>query len=79
MMPLCTTATRPVRPRWGWAFSSLGAPWVAQRVWPMPVVAAGSGVSAMAFSRLASLPLRLSEAIRPAPSEVSTSAMPAES
>ena len=34
MMPLCTTATSPER--WGWALVSLGRPWVAQRVWPMP-------------------------------------------
>ena len=38
MMPLCTTATRPCWPRCGWALTSLGAPWVAQRVCPMPVV-----------------------------------------
>ena len=65
-MPLCTTATRPFWPRWGWALTSLGAPWVAQRVCPMPVVDGGSGCSSMAFSRLASLPARLSEAMRAA-------------
>ena len=27
---------RPVQSRCGWAFSSVGRPWVAQRVWPMP-------------------------------------------
>ena len=35
MMPLWTTATGPAE--WGWAFCSLGRPWVAQRVCPMPV------------------------------------------
>ncbi len=75
MIPLCTTATRPFWPRWGWALVSLGAPWVAQRVCPMPVVDGGSGVSSMDFSRLASLPARLSETIEP----LSTRAMPAES
>ena len=35
MMPLWTTAIFPET--WGWAFRSLGAPWVAQRVWAMPV------------------------------------------
>ena len=35
MMPLCTTETSSVM--WGWALASLGLPWVAQRVWPMPV------------------------------------------
>ncbi len=63
MMPLCTSATRPVAPRWGWALASVGAPWVAQRVCPIPVVDGGSGSSASAFSRLASLPARLRHAM----------------
>ena len=36
MMPLWTTATRSVAI--GWALASVGRPWVAQRVWPMPIV-----------------------------------------
>ena len=36
MIPLCTSAMRPVGSVWGWALTSLGTPWVAQRVWPMP-------------------------------------------
>ena len=36
MMPLCTTASRSVA--CGWALLSVGLPWVAQRVWPMPMV-----------------------------------------
>ena len=36
MMPLCTTETRPALSRCGWAFSSVGPPWVAHRVCPMP-------------------------------------------
>ena len=36
MMPLCTTASRSVA--WGCALLSVGRPWVAQRVWPMPMV-----------------------------------------
>ncbi len=40
MIPLWTTATLFSASMWGWAFSSLGAPWVAQRVWAMPVVKA---------------------------------------
>ena len=35
MMPLCTTDTSSVM--CGWALASIGLPWVAQRVWPMPV------------------------------------------
>src|SRR5574337_1368314 len=36
MMPLWTTTRSPVQSLWGWAFSSVGRPWVAQRVWPSP-------------------------------------------
>ena len=75
MIPLCTSATRRASPVCGWAFTSFGAPWVAHRVWPMPVVLAGSGGSAIAFSRFASLPARLSVASAPS----ATSAIPAES
>ena len=35
-MPLCTTASFSVA--CGCAFFSVGRPWVAQRVWPMPIV-----------------------------------------
>ena len=35
-MPLWTTATWPEASVWGWALTSVGSPWVAQRVWPMP-------------------------------------------
>ncbi len=38
MIPLWITATRPLVDRCGWALRSVGPPWVAQRVWPMPVV-----------------------------------------
>ncbi len=37
MMPLCTTASRSVA--CGCALFSVGLPWVAQRVWPMPASA----------------------------------------
>ena len=56
MMPLWMTATVPVQSTCGWALRSLGAPWVAQRVWPMPVVAGAIGLSSSSASRLASLP-----------------------
>lgn len=39
-MPLWTTATLFSASRCGWELMSLGAPWVAQRVWAMPVVPA---------------------------------------
>ena len=53
MMPLCATATRSVL--CGWALFSVGLPWVAQRVWPMPILPA-SGSFARRFSSAASLP-----------------------
>ena len=53
MMPLWTMATRSVA--CGCAFDSVGAPCVAQRVWPMPAVPA-SGSAFSRASRLASLP-----------------------
>ena len=36
MMPLWTTTMRSLQSRCGWAFSSVGRPCVAQRVWPRP-------------------------------------------
>ena len=39
MMPLCTTAMRLAVSVCGCALISFGSPWVAQRVWPMPMVA----------------------------------------
>ena len=41
MMPLWTTAMRPVWSVCGWALGVVGAPWVAQRVCPMPSVPVG--------------------------------------
>src|SRR5918992_2405960 len=35
MIPLWITASRPVQSRWGWAFRSVGRPWVAHRVCPI--------------------------------------------
>ena len=45
MMPLWTTANLPLWLRWGWALTSLGSPWVAQRVCPMPRVPGRSAPS----------------------------------
>lgn len=42
MMPLQMMATLPSMLVCGWAFTSLGSPLVAQRVWPMPTVAASA-------------------------------------
>jgi hypothetical protein len=53
MMPLWMTETAPTL--CGWAFSSDGRPWVAHRVWPMPIVP-GAGSFCSLSSRLASLP-----------------------
>ena len=40
MMPLCTTATRSASSRCGCALASVAGPWVAHRVWPMPILPA---------------------------------------
>ena len=55
MIPLWTTTILPLQSWCGWAFSSLGRPWVAQRVWPMPKAPA-SGSARRLSSRLRSLP-----------------------
>jgi hypothetical protein len=53
MIPLWTTATGP---DWcGWAFFTLGSPWVAQRVWPIPALPA-SGSWTRRSDRFTSLP-----------------------
>ena len=75
MIPLWMTATEPSADRCGWALRSVGPPWVAHRVCPMPTVAAGSGCSASTFSRLASFPAFFAELSRPS----ATTAIPAES
>src|SRR3972149_4973201 len=52
------TTTSPVQSAWGWALASLGLPWVAQRVWPIPSCPLGQR-SAMDEARGSSLPARL--------------------
>ena len=60
MMPLWITATRPVQSRCGCALRSVGAPWVAQRVWPIADrTRRRRPSSASAASSSASLPARL--------------------
>ena len=74
MMPLWTTTRRPVQSRCGWAFSSVGRPCVAQRVWPRPK-APSIGSALMASSSRESLPALRRSSISPS----RTTAMPAES
>jgi len=50
MIPLWTTTRSPPQSRWGCAFRSFGAPWVAQRVCPTPTRAG----AANPFSRIRS-------------------------
>ena len=50
MMPLWTTATRSVA--CGWALFSVGLPWVAQRVCPMPVWPASGSARSRVFEVL---------------------------
>ena len=42
---------------WGWAFFSLGTPWVAQRVWAMPMFDFIGSASSADWSS-ATLPMR---------------------
>jgi hypothetical protein len=72
MMPLWTRVTRPAV--WGWALVTLGAPWVAQRTWPMPFWAT-SGCSASKASRFLILPWARRRSTFPP----TTAAIPAES
>ena len=72
-MPLCTTAIEPSALTCGWALASVGAPWVAHRVCPMPSLPPGRFGSTA--SSWASLPAAL--CTRTAPPE--TRPMPAES
>ena len=55
MMPLWMTAMRPDWSVWGWALVVVGAPCVAQRVCPMPMVPCGI-FSLISFSSTESLP-----------------------
>ena len=75
--PDCDIATTSVRRGWGWAFTSEGAPFVAQRVCPMAAVAGGIGLRSTLSTRLASLPAFLCTTACPMPE--ATSATPAES
>ncbi len=75
MMPLWITATRPSAETCGWAFTSVGPPWVAHRVCPIPVVAGTVGSVASRACRFASLPAFLRTSTAPS----ATTATPAES
>ena len=86
MIPLWIRARRPVQSMWGWAFSAVGPPWVAQRVWPM-AAACPVGASAVSSPSLAteSVPpaARARQTVAadasPSPAPSTTMATPAES
>ena len=75
MIPLWTTAILPAASRCGWALRSVGLPWVAHRVWPIPVVEGSIGSAASSDRRFSSLPAFLRMAMAPP----ATTATPAES
>lgn len=77
MMPLWMIATLPSMLVCGWAFTSLGSPLVAQRVWPMPTVASGIGLRSMSSTRFFKRPAFLRTTTLSMPGAVS--ATPAES
>ena len=76
MMPLWMTASLSSSARCGCAFVSVGPPWVAQRVWPIPVVPSASGFATRSSRSTLSLPARLRMPSSPRPSMTAT---PAES
>jgi len=79
MIPLWTRARRPVQSRWGWAFSAVGWPCVAQRVWPMPAPwPTGGGWSVVSWDRSATERVPSAARTRQIPPSA-TSATPAES
>ena len=51
MTPLWTSTTLPAASTWGWAFSTLGRPCVAQRVWATPSDPRTGCSSQRSFSR----------------------------
>ena len=60
IIPLWTTATLSVI--CGWAFFSSGVPWVAQRVWPIPILP-GNDVLSNFSSKNLKLPFDLTLSI----------------
>ncbi len=42
---------RPSQLTWGWAFSTVGRPGVAQRVWPIPHVGGACGIRGVGGTR----------------------------
>jgi hypothetical protein len=76
MIPLWMIARRPVQSRWGWAFWVVGRPWVAQRVWPIPVRLAGAAATSVSSSATEWVPTA-ARTRQMAPG--STTATPAES
>ena len=80
MIPLWTRASPAEQSTWGWALPSVGPPWVAQRVWPIPAVEPAGAASAR-LVRSSSDRVPLAARARHSPSEGAgpTRAMPAES
>ena len=76
MIPLWMTAIRSSQSVCGWALRSVGAPWVAHRVCPIPAVAGGGGREARMDRRLTSFPALFSTISSPSSP---TRAIPAES
>ncbi len=64
MTPLWIRANLPSLLRWGWALASVTPPWVAQRVWPIPVVPVNCR-GAMAFAMTSTRPAFLTTSSLP--------------
>ena len=77
MIPLWMIATLPSMLECGCAFTSLGTPFVAQRVCPIATVASGNGSDSISATRLLRRPAFFLTRTRSMPG--ATSATPAES
>ena len=75
MMPLWISATRPLAETCGCALRSVGPPWVAHRVCPMPISLTAIGSAAISASRFEILPAFLRKSMAPS----AITATPAES
>ena len=77
MIPLWMMAMRPVQSTWGWAFSAVGLPWVAQRVWPIAAAWPSGAAAVSSASAATEVVPPAARARQSAPS--ATMARPAES
>jgi hypothetical protein len=59
MIPLWTITSDSLFERIGWAFTSLGSPWVAHLVWPIPIFPSREILFLAFLTNFSTLPLVL--------------------